>query len=232
MLYVFSGNDVVAVRAKAHAHIAKLEAGGSSARRIEAEDYATGALLSFAESVSLFGAPEIIILDTLSDVAGALEDVVAHAEILSRSANTFVILEKKILGISAKELQKHAKEYVVCDSVETKFNIFSLTDALAQKDKKSLWLLFLRAKEAGFVAEEIIGTLSWQLKSLRVARLCKTAEEAGMKDFTFQKAKRANAKFSTQELQSLSLSLVTLYHEGHAGITDIDLALEKWVLSI
>lgn len=232
MLYVFSGNDVVVVREKAHTQIAKLEAGGLGARRIEAEHYATGVLPSLAESVSLFGVPEIIILDTLSDVAGALEDIVAHAEILSRSVNTFVILENKILGTSAKELKTHAKEYIVCDSAKQTFNIFSLSEALAQKDKKSLWLSLLRARENGCKVEDIIGTLSWQLKSLRLARLCTTAEEAGMKDFPFRKAQRANTKFSTKELQDLSLSLVTLYHEGHAGIVDIDLALEKWVLSI
>ena len=32
------------------------------------------------------------------------------------------------------------------------------------------------------------------------------------------------------ELETLSLQLLKLYHDGHAGKCDIDLALEEWVL--
>jgi hypothetical protein len=82
----------------------------------------------------------------------------------------------------------------------------------------------------GLSAEEIIGTLWWQLKTLRLAMLTKSAEEAGVKDFPYNKAKRALKNFKDGEIETLSLRLLNLYHDGHAGKCDIDLALEEWVL--
>jgi len=103
---------------------------------------------------------------------------------------------------------------------------------LANKDKKSLWLLFCEAKRNGLSGEEIIGTLWWQLKSLRLAAMTNSASEAGMKDFTYNKAKRALRNFRDGELETLSHSLLLAYHDGHGGIRDIDYALEEWVLGL
>ena len=38
--------------------------------------------------------------------------------------------------------------------------------------------------------------------------------------------------FKEGELEALSRSLLALYHDGHGGKKDIDLALEKWTLTI
>ena len=52
-----------------------------------------------------------------------------------------------------------------------------------------------------------------------------------MKEFPYNKAKRSLAQFSPGAVAELSQSLLELYHDGHAGLRDIDLALEEWVLS-
>jgi len=39
-------------------------------------------------------------------------------------------------------------------------------------------------------------------------------------------------KFSSGEVEKLSQSLLELYHDGHAGVRDMDMALEEWVLEI
>jgi hypothetical protein len=52
-----------------------------------------------------------------------------------------------------------------------------------------------------------------------------------MKDFPYNKAKRSLTKFTPGDVTTLSQSLLELYHDGHGGIRDIDLALEEWVLS-
>ena len=101
-----------------------------------------------------------------------------------------------------------------------------------QKDKKTLWLQLQEAKSAGLSSEEIIGTLWWQLKILRLAKITKNAEDAGMKEYPYSKAKRALANFKEGELESLSYSLLRVYHEGHQGKKVTELALEKWTLTI
>lgn len=112
------------------------------------------------------------------------------------------------------------------------FNTFAMADALARKDKKSLWVLLQNARHHNVSAEEIIGTLFWQLKSLRLAAETSSALEAGMKPFMYTKAKSALGKFAPGELTTLSRTLLSLYHDGHSGKRDIDLALEKFLLTL
>ena len=113
-----------------------------------------------------------------------------------------------------------------------RFNAFGMADSLSRKDKKTLWLQLQDAKQANLSAEEIIGTLWWQLKSMRLAKNTNSAAEAGMKDFPYNKAKRALSAFKDGELESLSRGLLTVYHEGHLGKVDIDIALERWMLTL
>jgi hypothetical protein len=74
--------------------------------------------------------------------------------------------------------------------------------------------------------------LWWQLKSLRLAALTQSAQEAGMKDFPYNKSKRALPAFAPGEVVTLSQSLLELYHAGHSGQRDMDIALEQWVLAL
>ncbi len=107
-----------------------------------------------------------------------------------------------------------------------------MPEALATKDKRKLWVLLQEARLAGQRDEDIIGLLWWQLKALRLAKITRNADEAGMKEFPYSKAKRALGKFGDGEVEKLSHSLLELYHDGHAGRRDMDMALEEWVLSI
>ena len=95
-----------------------------------------------------------------------------------------------------------------------------------------MWLLLNDAKHAGISAEEIIGTLWWQLKSLRLVAQTSGADEAGLKPFVYKKAQQALGRYNESQLFTLSESLLRLYHDGHNGQTDIDLALERWVLTV
>ncbi|MEZ4200484.1 MAG: hypothetical protein R3B69_02735 [Candidatus Paceibacterota bacterium] len=74
--------------------------------------------------------------------------------------------------------------------------------------------------------------LWWQLKTLRLAQQTNSASEAGMKEFPYQKATRALTNFTDGELTQLSHSLLTLQHESRLGNTDLDQALERWVLTV
>ena len=111
-------------------------------------------------------------------------------------------------------------------------NPFALTDALVARDKKALWLQLRTLLDNGLRGEEIVGTLWWQLKTMRMAGLTKSAEEAGMKDFSYNKAKQALRKYSKEEVERLSQELLVLYHDAHAGKGDMELSLEKWVLGV
>lgn len=233
MLKVFCGNDVGGVRAAALAAAQKLADTETSVSTIESDAYTTGVIVEAVGATSLFGGTELFIIDTPSENSDFETEVKNHLKEMSESPNIFIIIEGTLLAGPKKEYGKYAESLEEFKSAAAeRFNTFAMADALASKDKKKLWMLLQEAKEGGLAEEEIIGVLWWQLKALRLAANTKNATEAGMKDFPYNKAKRSLSKFTEGEIEALSHSLLTVYHDGHAGIRDIDVALEKWSLSI
>src|SRR5690606_36178374 len=114
----------------------------------------------------------LYVLDTPSLQSEFLADVMGNLSILADSANTFVLIEDALLAPEKKKLQKHA---ATCEEYKRaaaeRFNTFALADYLLKKDKRQLWVGLQEANRAGLAAEEIIGTLWWQLKSLRLAAM-------------------------------------------------------------
>ena len=53
-----------------------------------------------------------------------------------------------------------------------------------------------------------------------------------MKDFSYNKAKRALGTFKEGEVAALSESLLRAYHDARLGKLELDLALERWVLTV
>jgi DNA polymerase III delta subunit len=112
------------------------------------------------------------------------------------------------------------------------FNIWSFTDAVGARRKKEAWVLYQKALAAGLAPEEIFYKLVWQVKTLLLAQKTKTAEEAGMKEYPYSKAKVSLKNFTTSELQNLSTDLVLGYHGARRGEGEMETMLEKIILSL
>lgn len=233
MLQVFYGTDSVKAKQKAYqVATAKLQ-DNQEIISLEAENYLPGTLLGFASSSSLFGGDSVYLVDASDVTSEIFKELIGECEALATSQNLFVCVVGALLAADKKPLTRHAsvlEEYK--KDPTARFNAFSLADALASKDKRILWLLLEEAKRNNLSSEEIIGTLWWQLKALRLAEKTKTAAESGIKDFPYQKAKRALRNFKPGEIEAKARKLLTLYHEGHRGEADLDLALEEWVLRV
>jgi len=235
MLKVFFGNDVIRVREAASAYLSELREQDSEldVSRLEPENYETGQLASLSETMPLFGGSKVYLVDTPSLLAPFWEEVLAEIETLERSQHTFILLEGNILAADKKKITKFIDDLTEFKSAaKTEFNAFQLAEVTARKDKRLLWLLLAEARVSGLSAEEMIGIIWWQLKTLRLANLTRSAEEAGVKDYPYNKAKKALSNFKSGEVEGLSLSLLSLYHDGHLGKRDIDLALEEWALRL
>lgn len=233
MIYIFFGKNVTGVREKALSFMQTLAQSDSEVIKITSEAYGAGVLVDLAESVSLFGGAQVVLLDTPSSDAEFNDGVEEHIELLRDSKNHFVIIEGGLLADKKKLYTKHAEyiEEIKSEAIE-KFNTFALADALLNRDKKTLWLLLTQAWEAGESNEAIVGILFWQIKVLRLAERTSSPEEAGQKPFPYNKGKRALSKFKKGDVDRLSQELLELYHAGHQGRVDMSVALEKWVLSI
>lgn len=231
MIRAFLGDDSVAVRAKAHAFLDK--EGAEGAERVTAETYVPGMLLAYAGTQELFGPSAPMILDGLDEDGDTQEELLASLEALAESPRLFVLIGHAPNAEAKKAFARAGIEVSAIAAAErdTRFNTFLLADALARKDKKALWVLLARAFGAGSEAEEIAGTLFWQLKALRLASLAQSASEAGMKEFPFNKARGALKYWKAGELAAASHALLTAYNRGHAD-TDMDIELERFVLSL
>lgn len=233
MLVVFFGNDTAAVRQAAHEYVHRYVPDETPVSTVDADAYQPGMVAEAAEGVSLFGGASIYIIDMPSGDSAFNEEVQNYLDALAASPHQFIVIEGPLLAAAKKAYTKHA------DAIEEhkraageRFNVFALGDALARKDKKALWLLLTDAFRAGLSGEEIAGTLWWQLKTLRLAAVTNSAADAGMKDFPYNKAKRALSTFADGELTALSEGLLACYHDARLGKLDLDLALERWVLTL
>jgi len=233
MLHLYYGNDTITVRQKAHDFTAAQETAGFKIERIDAENYHEGVFVDLAGATSLFGEKTLYIIDTPSQKTEIYDDVIRHLELLAQSENLFVVIEEALLAAEKKKFAKYATEVEEYKKAGgDRFNVFGMADSLSSKNKKLLWMQLQDARAAGLSAEEIIGTLWWQLKALRLAGCTVSASEAGMKDYPYNKAKRALGAFKPGELELISKRLLTVYHDGHLGERDIDLALEQFVLTL
>lgn len=233
MLQVFYGNDQIKVREKAHLAADSLLSPGKEFLRLEADKYQEGILADVSNSSSLFSSATIYLVDSPDSNDSFYKELLENVESLSESGNDFVIILNTLNAADKKKISKFAtvvEEYK--KTADSKFNPFSMADALSVRDKRTLWMLLQEAKQNNLSAEEIVGTLWWQLKSIRTAAVTNTAEEAGMKDYPYRKAKSALNTFKLPDVEKKSRDLLKLYHEGHRGVRDIDLALEEWVLSL
>ena len=233
MLYVYYGSDQIKVRQKAHLAIDGILTLGQELVRIEAENYEKGKLSSISRAVSLFSPRSIYLVESPSSEEIFQQDFMDSLDDLSNSEHVFIVIEQDISASDKKNITKFAtvvEEYK--RSVDAKFNPFAMADALSLKDKKTLWLVYQEAKFNGLSTEEIVGTLWWQLKSIRLAAVTKSAEEAGMKEYPYKKAKSALRVFTLDDVTKSSKNLLRLYHAGHRGEVDIDIALEEWILSL
>lgn len=227
MLRVFYGSDRKA------AVDAVLAAADGEAVTIDANSFVEGQFDELTAGASLFGETQIYVIDTPSsstDFKDATTDALAA---MAESANQFLVVESTLLAAAKKKYAKYAEtiEEFTADKPE-RFNTFAMADALAKRDKKTLWVLLQEAKLVGIREEEVIGILWWQLKSLRLAATTNSAAEAGMKDYPYRKAKQSLAKFKDDEVVRLSNSLLSVYHRGHKGLIDLEFGLESWVLKV
>jgi DNA polymerase III delta subunit len=207
MIHILAGTDTVRRSARARALT-----GASEPVVIQASEASENLLMSYAASVSLFGAsPAIIAENLLAESGMTLSKELLLA--LQESATIFILLEDKLLASAEKKYAKYA-------SIERfdqkkaasapKVNTFAIADAFGRGDKVGAWMLYREAVEAGIEPEAISGILFWKIKSLILSR---------------------SAVFSPESLKKQSSGLVSLYHRAHRGESDFVVGLEQFILS-
>ena len=206
MLYLFYGSDVSTAGLKARALVASLQTKRPEATliKIEADNWDEALLRSQLGGQGLFSSKYIVWLDRVSEKTEAKEALAELAPLMRDSENIFVMLEGKLLAALKKSLEGAATKTVVCDEKKA---------APAEDSFAAFAIANALARGDNFKA--------WQ--AYRQAVDAGTASE-NIIGILFWKAKTLGAK-------SLARDLVTLYHEGHRGRRDLELATEKLLLN-
>lgn len=241
MLYLFHGSNTAKSADKARGLVESLRTKKPDAAFVEisADNWSRSAVEENVGGQGLFSSKYIVFLDRVTDDSVAKEELIGLVPMMSESPNIFVVVEGKLNAEYKKVFDKHCEKSVEHEIVGDRagfarkdFNIFALADAMGARDTMRAWSIYRQAIDAGLEPESIAGTLFWQVKSMMVASTAKSAGEAGLAPFVYTKAKKASANYSREELEKLSSDLVTIYHDGHRGVRDLELGLECVLLSI
>ena len=251
MLYVFHGTDIKQSREKAHKLIDSLRAKKPDAafEEVNSENWNQAIIENHLGGQGLFSNKYIIFLDRVTENEEAKDQIADFLEAMNESPNIFIALEGKLNAELKKAFDKSAEKAVVSETTpiggrfpggagnsnatgKQDFNVFALADAVGSRDSIKAWTVYRQAVDRGLESESILGTLFWQVKSMILAADSKTAGEAGLSPFVFSKAKRYAGNYSQTELGRLSGDVITLYHDGHRGIKDLELATERLMLGL
>jgi DNA polymerase III delta subunit len=212
MLYVFHGTNISRSADKARALVGSLclKRPDASFIEIDADHWSLSAIEENLGGQGLFSSKYIIFLDRVTEKAEAKEALPDLISVMNQSANIFILLEGKLNAELKRAVEKDAEKVVITDEVEktssvVPFNIFALGDALASGDRFKAWSLYRQAIESGVGPENVVGTLFWKAKTM-VGR-------------------------SPEKSRRLLKELIIMYHDSHRGMLDLEIGIEKLLLS-
>lgn len=202
-------------------------------------------LAEYALAQGMFGDPAIITGRGMFDDEELAEIIKNEAKTLTSSPNHFIFLESKLpvaisksLRASGAELMEfalsvRARQEIEWQEKKRKNEIFKLTDALGERDRKRLWILYHSALLRGLDPEEVYWKFIWQIKTVLLSMQTKSASEAGLHPFVYQKARQAAGRFGgVAALGGLFRKLLNVWSATISGRTEISLGLEQFILNI
>jgi len=240
MLYVFHGSEIRESGEKARALVNSLRAKRPDAayEKIDVDSWNPSMIEGHLGGQGLFSNKYIVFVDRVTENGEAKEKLPDLIPAMQESGNIFIVLEGKLNADLKKAVAKSAEKAVESEpKVKKNFfadsgpNVFALADALGNRDAFKAWSVYRQVIDGGTEPENILGTLFWQAKSMVLAADAKSAAEVGLSPFVFTKAKKGSANYSKDELNRLTSDLVMLYHDGHRGKRDLELATERILLN-
>lgn len=229
MLSVFVNKNSDVNRANLEVKLKKLK--GREVMRFDDSNFSVESLNQYISSEDLFGEEFVVVFDRVLTLSEAEEFFFKNLKELVISNNQFIFLLESFKSEEIKKVERAGGEVLKDEAKEIKkkedFNIFSLTEALGNRDKKNLWVLYIKALREGKTPEEINGVLFWQLKSIGIA-----TQNGNLNPFVKTKSLRFSKNFKEGEIKTLARKLVDEYHLSRMKGPPLTERLERFILSI
>ncbi len=235
MIYLIYGTDTHKARKKMHDVLQSLSAKrpNSEVFKLTTENWSALQLDELVESIGLFDEKYIVVLDFLFGNKEAKESVLEKIDKMQNAEHWFLILEGKVDAPTVKKIEKASyktQEFELAEKRKEAPIIFSITDKLLTRDKKSLWTSFVDLTRRGIPAEEIHGVFFWTVKNMIIASRVKSQKESGLAPFSYSKALSGGRNYKNEELEKMSSDLVNMTHRVRQGDGELEIMLEKWIL--
>lgn len=169
-------------------------------------------IMSYCYGIDLFNKSSFVALENVlggGDINFSAEELVRIKE-----SNTLFIFKEDKLSVAVQNKYKKYGEIKIFEEkkvIQTpKFNVFSITDAFANKDKVLAWTLYNKAIVEGIEGEAIAGILFWKIKMMLM---------------------NGSNVFDKNDLKKQSSKIISLYHKAHRGELDLSLGLEQFILT-
>ncbi len=113
------------------------------------------------------------------------------------------------------------------------YNPFVLQDAVGEKNIKKMWIEYEKLRLAGIEAEELIHKIVSKVRDMLAISKGVSKDDLNIKnDFPYSKSKRDARNWKEENLKNFYTKLVSIYHRSRMGGGELDIALEKTLLSI
>jgi len=233
MLYVAVGNDFDVRKKYIDDLVGKMQNKRPDAEVVilDNESFSEKQCTSYFNSIGLFDEKSIIKLLGICDTKEYKDFIFSNLSLLKDSENGFVLSENKLTPTEIKKIERENISVFKCDITTKKSfdNLFSLGDLLLQKNKQKLLIEFYKHTDKGVSAEEIMGIMLWQVKSLVLSHTY-TEKESGLKSFVYNKCSKS--KWSHKESLDLYKKCINEYHQSRLGGLTLQERLELLIIEL
>lgn len=237
MLYLLHGSDITKSIDKANKLVKTMlsKKPNASYFKINEDNFNIEEIQEFVGGQGLFENKYIVLISRILDNSEIKDSILDYIPNIKDSDNIFIWIEgeidKKTLKVLEEASQKSEENNLKNVVKKPFFNVFALSDAIGGRDKKKAWILYQEALDE-LSAEEVYGTIFWQVKSMLMSIKTNSPAESGLKPFVYNKAKTFTKNYKEGEVEEMSSKLITLYHESRRGKSELPLLLERFILEI
>ena len=211
MLHLYLGTDRDKARAKMGATIEKVAKKAEIVRITDAHTIED--LKAVLQGRGMFGGKRVLIFEGVCADPELCDVFLDSLERLAKSDEEVFIFESKPLADLRKKLEKHAETVEKFDAPakERDASVFAMANALRKRDKKALWVAYMREIAKDNAPEMIHGVLFWAAKDMLL--------KSGGDEATRTRASK------------LIATLAELPHTARRRGEPMEYALERFVLS-
>ena len=113
------------------------------------------------------------------------------------------------------------------------YSPFALQDAIGERNVKKAWIEYEKLRLSGIEAEDVIHKIICKIKDMTAISLGASKEDLGIKDYTFNSAKRNLKNWKIEELKNFYTKLIAIYHRARMESgNELNIALEKALLCL